>query len=218
VGGGLLSALAICLAATGCSSTGRQGLSWPQASAEAAPRATAQAAALAQAPDAASEAALAQAPDAASEAALVQAADAVSEAAQLQINDTSEVSPASFEKMPEPNENLKPPPRPRVEGKVRKATTDSFDELVLKSPVPVLVDFYADWCGPCRTLSPTLDELARETPDVRIVKVNIDRSPELAARYRVSSIPALRVFQQGKVTARHVGLANKEQIQSLLAR
>jgi thioredoxin 1 len=81
-----------------------------------------------------------------------------------------------------------------------------------------LVDFYADWCGPCRALSPTLDEIARETPGVRVVKVNIDRSPELAARYQVSSIPALRVFQQGKVTATHVGLATKERLQSLLSR
>jgi thioredoxin 1 len=101
-------------------------------------------------------------------------------------------------------------------GRVSEVTSDSFDHVVLQSDVPVLVDFYADWCGPCRALAPTLVELAREVPDVRVVKVNIDESPDLAARYQVSSIPSLRVFQGGGVTARHLGSASKERLKALL--
>jgi thioredoxin 1 len=101
---------------------------------------------------------------------------------------------------------------------VVRAGSDSFDKLVLQSEVPVLVDFYADWCRPCRALAPTLDELARDNPNVRVVKVDIDDSPDLADRYGVSSIPSLRVFKGGEVTARHLGRASREQLESLLAK
>ena len=80
--------------------------------------------------------------------------------------------------------------------KVEYVSLASFDQTVLKSDVPVLVDFYADWCGPCRALSPTLTELAREMPDAKIVKVNIDRDRNLASRYKVTAIPSLRVFKK----------------------
>jgi thioredoxin 1 len=108
--------------------------------------------------------------------------------------------------------------KPALEGKVEYASTDSFSREVLEADVPTLVDFYADWCGPCRALSPTLDELARETPDAKIVKVNVDENPELAARYDVTSIPSLAVFKDGQVTARHLGLASKAQLKALLNR
>lgn len=85
-----------------------------------------------------------------------------------------------------------------------------FDKKVLKSNVPVHVDFYADWCGPCRLLAPTLEQLARELPDVKVVKIDVDRSQELAARYRINAISSLLVIKQGKVTAKHVGLAPLE--------
>jgi len=101
-------------------------------------------------------------------------------------------------------------------GEVLTANSDTFDQLVVDSDVPVLVDFYADWCGPCRALSPKLHELAREVPDVRVVKVDIDESPDIAARYQVSSIPAIRVFDEGKVTARHRGLTSKKHLKKLL--
>jgi thioredoxin 1 len=103
----------------------------------------------------------------------------------------------------------------RVAG-VGRATSSTFDDLVLESDVPVLVDFYADWCRPCKALAPALDELARELPDVRIVKVDIDDCPDLAARYQVRSIPSLQVFRRGEVTARHVGRASKQELKSLL--
>ncbi len=102
--------------------------------------------------------------------------------------------------------------------KVEHADTADFQRKVLESDVPVLVDFYADWCGPCRMLAPALEELARETPNARIVKVDVDRNPELAARYKVGSIPSLAVFSGGEITAQHVGLANKSELKSLLKR
>jgi thioredoxin 1 len=83
--------------------------------------------------------------------------------------------------------------------------------------VPVLVDFYADWCRPCQQLAPLLEELAAETPDARIVKVNVDHSPSLAAEYGVNSIPSLKVFKKGEVTDQVVGLASKNQLRALLA-
>jgi len=108
--------------------------------------------------------------------------------------------------------------RTQVIGQVEHADARSFDRKVLKSQVPVLVDFYADWCGPCKMLAPALEQLARETSDARIVKVNVDHSPELAMRYGVSSIPSLAVFKDGQVVAEHVGLASKGQLKELLRR
>jgi len=92
-----------------------------------------------------------------------------------------------------------------------------FDQVVLESEVPVLVDFYADWCGPCRALAPTLDQLAKQVPGARVVKVNVDDNQELAIRYRINSIPALIVFKDGQIAARHAGLASLPQLQSLLS-
>ena len=106
----------------------------------------------------------------------------------------------------------------QAKSQVQHANEANFDSLVLKSNVPVLVDFYADWCGPCQRLTPILEELARETPDAKIVKVNVDHSPNLAAEYGVDSIPSLRVFKNGAVTEQLVGLANKNQLKSLISR
>jgi thioredoxin 1 len=103
-------------------------------------------------------------------------------------------------------------------GKVHRADEANFAGLVLKSDVPVLVDFYADWCGPCRLVAPVLEELARETTNVRIVKVNVDHSPRLAARYGINSIPSLKVFDDGEVVDEHVGLARKSQLKKMLAK
>lgn len=99
---------------------------------------------------------------------------------------------------------------------VLRASTSSFDQHVLAADVPVLVDFYADWCGPCRTLSPTLDQVAAENPQVRVVKVNIDDSPELAARYGVRSVPRLLVFKNGQIAAQQNGVASKTRLYAML--
>ena len=99
-----------------------------------------------------------------------------------------------------------------------KATDASFDAMVQGASVPVVVDFYADWCGPCQRLAPVLEELAAETPGARIVKVNVDQSPSLATEYGVNSIPSLKVFKNGAVTDQLVGLVSKSQLQSLLTR
>jgi thioredoxin 1 len=104
----------------------------------------------------------------------------------------------------------------RQDRKVHHADEGNFAELVLSSDVPVLVDFYADWCGPCRMVAPVLEELAKETTDAKIVKVNVDHSPRLAARYGISSIPSLKVFEEGEVVGEHVGVANKGRLKRML--
>jgi thioredoxin 1 len=103
-----------------------------------------------------------------------------------------------------------------VSGRVEHVGEESFSAQVLQSEVPVLVDFYADWCGPCRMLAPTLEELARETPSAKIVKVNVDENPHLAAQYGVSSIPSLKVFKNGRIAGEHLGVANKRQLKAML--
>jgi thioredoxin 1 len=99
---------------------------------------------------------------------------------------------------------------------VKHANEADFAAVVLNSDVPVLVDFYADWCGPCKMIAPILEELARETTDAKIIKINVDHSPQLAARYGISSIPSLKVFRDGQVVGQHVGLASKAQLKSML--
>jgi thioredoxin 1 len=104
----------------------------------------------------------------------------------------------------------------RRAGKIERVDADSFSKMVLRSDVPVLVDFYADWCGPCKALAPVLEELAEETADAKIVKVNVDHSPELADRYGIESIPSLVVFRGGRSVQRHRGMADKASLRRLL--
>ena len=101
---------------------------------------------------------------------------------------------------------------------VQHANQATFEQLVLQSDVPVLVDFYADWCGPCQRLAPVLEEFARENGDVKVVKVNVDNEGDLAAEYNVSAIPALLVFKDGKVAAQTAGLANKNALRAMIER
>ena len=93
---------------------------------------------------------------------------------------------------------------------------DNFEDVVLKSKEKVLVDFNADWCGPCRMLRPILDEIASERSNVKIVSINIDDEDELAMKYGVSSIPCLVLFDGGKEVNRSVGLIPKDAVMELI--
>ena len=99
---------------------------------------------------------------------------------------------------------------------VIKGTADTFAKEVLQSDVPVLVDFNADWCGPCRMLAPVLEEIANEKDDCKIVAVNVDDESELAEKYGISSIPCLVLFRNGSETQRMVGFRPKDDIEAML--
>ena len=99
---------------------------------------------------------------------------------------------------------------------VIKVTYDNFEKEVIKSDKPVLVDFNADWCGPCRMLAPTLDEIAEENDGIKVVSVNVDDEPELAEDHEISSIPCLIVYKNGEIVNRSVGLIGKNAVLSLL--
>ena len=99
---------------------------------------------------------------------------------------------------------------------VIKVNDNNFEEEVLKSNIPVLVDFYADWCGPCKMLSPTVDEVASENDDIKVVKINVDESQEVAIKYQIMSIPTLVVIKNGKEVNRSVGVIDKEEILSMI--
>ncbi|MCD8122878.1 MAG: thioredoxin [Clostridiales bacterium] len=93
---------------------------------------------------------------------------------------------------------------------------NNFRAEVLNSDKPVLLDFWASWCGPCRMVSPIVDEIAAERPDIKVGKVNVDEQSELAAQFRVMSIPTLVVMKDGKVVNQAVGARPKNQILDLL--
>ena len=95
-------------------------------------------------------------------------------------------------------------------------TKENFEQEVLQSTKPVLLDFWASWCGPCRMLSPIVDEVAEERTDVTVGKVNVDEQPELAGEFGVMSIPTLLVFEQGKLVRQAVGARPKAGVLDLL--
>ena len=96
-------------------------------------------------------------------------------------------------------------------------TSENFEQEVLQSPLPVLVDFWASWCGPCRMLAPTLEALAEEREgSARIGKVNVDEQMELAVQYRIASVPTILIFKNGQITRTSVGVVSKTKLEEML--
>ena len=97
-----------------------------------------------------------------------------------------------------------------------KVTNSNFEKEVLKSEKTVLIDFYADWCGPCKMISPIVEAVAKEKQDIKVVKVNVDDAQDLAIQYDVMSIPTLVVIKEGQETNRVIGLADKTEILNMI--
>ena len=99
---------------------------------------------------------------------------------------------------------------------ILKITKENFEAEVLNSDKPVLLDFFATWCAPCRMVGPILEEIAQENENIKVCKIDVDQDPELAVRYKVNSIPLLLVMQDGEVVNQAVGAKPKDQILKLL--
>lgn len=95
---------------------------------------------------------------------------------------------------------------------IKIINNENFEKEILKADKPILLDFYATWCGPCQMLSPIIEELSNEHPEYCFAKVNVDENTEIARAFKVASIPMLLVFKNGEVTNKAIGLCSKEEI------
>lgn len=131
------------------------------------------------------------------------------------MNKTSEVNLQS-ENIAEANDLEKDNGEENKNMAVMSVSNENFEEEVLKSDKKVLIDFYADWCGPCKMLSPIVEAVASENSSIKVVKVDIDVNPALAVKYGVSSIPTLIVIENGEVKNTSVGLISKSEVEALV--
>lgn len=92
---------------------------------------------------------------------------------------------------------------------MQQITTQNFDEIVLQSDKPVLVDFWATWCGPCQMMAPVIQEIETEHPDILVGKINVDEEADLAMQYKVASIPTLVLFKDGEIVSKTIGFSDK---------
>lgn len=95
---------------------------------------------------------------------------------------------------------------------IRHITNENFDAEVRQAAGPVLADFYADWCGPCKMLAPIVEEIAQERPDLKVVKINVDEADAVAAEFGIMSIPTLILFRDGKAESKMVGFQSKDRL------
>ena len=95
-------------------------------------------------------------------------------------------------------------------------TNENFENEVVKSDIPVLVDFWAEWCGPCRMIAPIVHEIAEQRSDIKVCKVNVDNNPQLCNQFGIDSIPTLLLFKNGEVAAKSVGYSNKAVLESFI--
>ena len=99
---------------------------------------------------------------------------------------------------------------------ITKITKENFETEVLKAAKPVLVDFWATWCGPCKMIGPVIEEIANEHPEIKVCKINVDEEGELSIKYGVMSIPTLMIFKNGEIAQTAIGYRPKEEIEELL--
>lgn len=95
-------------------------------------------------------------------------------------------------------------------------TNENFENEVVKSDIPVLVDFWAEWCGPCRMIAPIVHEIAEQRSDIKVCKVNVDNNPQLCNQFGIDSIPTLLLFKNGEVAAKSIGYSNKAVLESFI--